>query len=58
MYNIARNRLDAIKTKRGVQAIIASGAKWTEEGEKATRYFLNKGKPLSALTTIVYNDDL
>ena len=58
VYSIARNRLDAIKTKRGVQTIIASGAKWTVEGEKATRYFLNKGKPLSALKTIVYNEDL
>ena len=51
-YMEARQRLDAIKTKRAVQATIASGAKWTEQGEKATRYFLNRGKQLSAQKTI------
>ena len=57
VYMEARQRLDEIKTKRGAQAIIASGVKWTEQGEKATRYFLNRGKQLSALKTITEIND-
>ena len=59
-YTEAKQRLDAIKTKRGVQAIISSGVKWTEQGEKATKYFLSRGKQLSAqktITEIKENDD-
>ena len=57
-YAEAKNRLDAIKTRRGIHAIMASGVKWVEEGEKVTRYFLNRGKQLSAMKTITkINDD-
>ena len=51
-YTEVKQRLDAIKTKRGVQATISSGVKWTEQGEKATKYFLSRGKQLSAQKTI------
>ena len=50
-------RLDEIKTRRGNQAMIASGVKWVEQGEKATKYFLNRGKQLSALKTIAKIND-
>ena len=52
MYERCRLKLDEIKAKRAKRAIIASGAKWVEEGEKATAYFLNRGKQLSAQKTI------
>ena len=51
-YGISRQKLDEIKTIRAKRAIIASGAKWIEEGEKATAYFLSRGKQLSAQKTI------
>ena len=57
VYMEARQRLDGIKTKRGVQAIIASGVKWLEQGERATSYFLSRGKQLSALKTITKIND-
>ena len=52
MYEINRQQLDDIMTRRAKRAIIASGAKWVEEGEKVTAYFLSRGKQLSAQRTI------
>ena len=51
MYEINRQQLD-IMTRRAKRAIVASGAKWVEEGEKVTAYFLSRGKQLSAQKTI------
>ena len=52
-YRECRERLDDIKTRRGQQAIIASGASWLEHGEKVTsNYFLSRGRQLSAQKTI------
>ena len=52
LYEEYRQKLDDIKSKRAKQAIILSGAKWVEEGEKATKYFLSRGKQLSAKKSI------
>ena len=52
LYGIAKQSLDEITTKRAKRAILASGARWVEEGEKTTAYFLSRGKQLSAQKTI------
>ena len=59
VYGICRQKLDELKTRRAKSAIIASGAQWVEEGEKATAYFLNRGKQLSAqkIITVIKEDD-
>ncbi|MEM9400774.1 MAG: hypothetical protein AAF984_11250 [Verrucomicrobiota bacterium] len=51
-YQLARQRLEAIRTSKGHHAIIASGSNWLEMGEKVTRYFLGRSKQLSAQKTI------
>ena len=59
VYGICRQKIDELKTRRAKSAIIASGAQWVEEGEKATAYFLNRGKQLSAQKriTVIKEDD-
>ena len=39
-YNALRIRMDQAEEERGRIAMIRSGARWVEQGEKATRYFL------------------
>ena len=51
-YERSRQKLDEIKTKRAKRAIIASGARWVEDGEKSTAYFFNRAKQLSAQKSI------
>ena len=41
MYEGARVRLEEIKLKKGQFAILSSGARWIEHGEKPSKYFLN-----------------
>lgn len=40
-YKELRQRLDAIEELKGRRAMIRSGAKWLEDGEKPTKYFFN-----------------
>ena len=42
-YHELRQRLDSIEEAKGRKAIIRSGARWLEDGEKPTKYFLNLG---------------
>ena len=56
-YMQGKERLDEIQTKRGKQAIIASGVRWIEQGERPTRYFLNRGKQLASQKTITEIND-
>ena len=51
-YEISKQKLDEISSERAKRAILASGARWVEEGEKVTAYFLSRGKQLSAQKTI------
>lgn len=39
-YNTLRMRIDQIEEEKGRIAMVHSGARWIEEGEKPTRYFL------------------
>ena len=54
-YDAARQRLDQIEEEQGRLAMIRSGARWLEEGEKPTKYFLrlnarrNKEKQINVL---------
>lgn len=56
LYDECRTKLDEIKCRRAKRAILQSGAKWVEEGEKATKYFLSRGKQLSAQKAITVLD--
>ena len=47
-YENSKGKLEEITSRRAKRAILASGARWVEEGEKATAYFLNRGKQMSA----------
>ena len=47
-YENSKEKLEEITSRRAKRAILASGARWLEEGEKATAYFLNRGKQRSA----------
>ena len=40
-YEEAKNRLEEVKSRKGEFAMLASGAKWMEQGEKPSKYFLN-----------------
>ena len=51
-YRQHRQRLDDLKMEKGYHSIVSSGADWIEWGEKTTRYFLNRGKQLSAQKSI------
>ena len=54
-YDAARQRLDQVEEEKGRLAMIRSGARWLEEGEKPTKYFLrlnarrNKEKQINVL---------
>ena len=56
-YIELKNEVDTIEEAKGKKAILRSGARWTELGEKPTRYFLNmcakkrKEKDINVLTT-------
>ena len=52
MYDELKQQLEEVKTRHGKAAIIASGARWIESGEKATKYFLNRGRQMSAQKTL------
>ena len=43
-FNLAKEDLDEIKMKRGKLAIIRSQARWIEDGEKPSKYFLRLAK--------------
>ena len=51
-YENVKMLLDDIKEKRGRTAILRSHAKWVEEGEKSTKYFLRLCKSKQAQTNI------
>ena len=52
-YERARARLEEIKLKRGQLAILSSGARWIEHGEKPSKYFLNLSKKRAAQKSII-----
>ena len=52
-YERAVNELDELKLKKGKLAILASGARWVEQGEKLSKYFLNLCKKRSVQKSIV-----
>ena len=56
-YETSKHKLDEIMSERAKRAILASGARWVEEGEKATAYFLSRGKQLSAQKLITQIDE-
>ena len=40
-YQDAKRRVDQIENERGQRAMLYSGARWMEQGEKPTKYFFN-----------------
>ena len=56
-YQCARQRLEELQRNKGHHAILASGSNWLEMGEKVNRYFLSRGKQLSAQKTITEIDN-
>ena len=52
-YEETKERLEHIKQRKGELAIIASGARWIEQGEKPSAYFLNLSKRRSSQKSIV-----
>ena len=51
-YDEAKNILEQIKQRKGELAILASGARWIEQGEKPSKYFLNLAKKRSGQKSI------
>lgn len=49
-YNELRDIVEQIELEKAKKAMIYSGARWIEEGEKPTRYFLNLYKSRSICT--------
>ena len=52
-YEETKDRLEELKLKKGQWAILVSGARWTEHGEKPSKYFLNLYKKRAAQKSIV-----
>lgn len=40
-YSVAKSTVDNLQEAKGKRAIIRSGARWIEQGEKPSKYFLN-----------------
>ena len=53
IYERAKDRLDEFKLMKGQFVILASGARWVEQGEKPSKYFLNLGKKRAMQKSIV-----
>ena len=51
-YERAKNKLDQVKMNRGKFAMLCTQAKWIEEGEKSTKYFLRLGNKRSTEANI------
>ena len=51
-YNAAKRDLDDFKVKAAEKAMLYCKAKWLEQGEKPTQYFLNLEKRRNANKTI------
>ena len=56
-YQSAREALESIKYERAKSAIIATGAVWLEQGEKPTKYFLNRAKQIASEKNITVLND-
>ena len=51
-YEANKEKLNEIKLRKAKAAMLFSKTKWMEEGERATKYLLNRCKQLSAKKTI------
>ena len=47
-YENIKEALESIKYERAKSAILATGAVWLEQGEKPTKYFLNRAKQVAS----------
>ena len=52
-YEVSKEKLNEIKFRKAKAAMLFSKTKWMEDGERATKYFLNRCKQLSAKKTIL-----
>ena len=51
-YNDTKEKLSELKLTKARAAMLFSKTRWVEEGERATKYFLRRGKQLSAQKVI------
>lgn len=53
-YEEAKDRLEEIKGRKGEFAMLASGARWMEQGEKPSKYFLSLCRKRTREKSMVY----
>ena len=58
-YNELKNVVNDIEEEKGKRAMIYSGARWIEEGERPTKYFLNlsKSRRMKKEVNVLETDD-